>query len=157
MRIGAVIFLLIGLALFAWGAWLLFARFVGGPEYYMGKPDETALHDIDGQIASMREKQAKLADLVEETRTAAEKLPPGHATREKATQRLDVVEKSRAESDAVVARAEQMRELIAEQVASEWDDARGRTLRRGILFTLIGLFWSVRAAAGGLTRPTESA
>jgi chorismate mutase len=148
MRTGTVIFLLIGLALLGWGAWLLYARFVGGPEYYMGKPDETALRDIDGQLAGMREKRAKVADLAAEARAAAEKRPPGDATREKVEQRLAELEKSRAESEPVIVRAEQMRDKIAEQVASGWDDARGRTLHRGLLFTLVEPLWTIRAAAG---------
>jgi hypothetical protein len=155
MRALTALFLLVGLTLLGWGMWMLYARFIGGPEYYMGRPDETSLRKIDESLADLRRKRAETDVGITQARAMAEKLPPGDATREKSLKRLDEMEKSRAESESVVARAEEMRDKVAQRVAADWEDARGRTLRRGVLFTLVGLFWSVRAA-GSLRRSTPS-
>ena len=74
---------------------MLYARFVGGPEYYMGKPDETPLRQIDESLADLRRKRAETDVGITQARAVAEKLPPGDATREKSLKRLDEMEKSR--------------------------------------------------------------
>lgn len=155
MRVLPALFLLVGLALLGWGVWLLYARYVGGPEYYMGKPDEAPLRAIDEQLADLRRRRVEVDAGISQARAAAEKRPPGDAIREKSLKRLDEMEKSRAESADVLTRAEEMRDRVARQVAADWDDARGRTARRGWLFSVVGLFWTVRAA-GSLRRPTPA-
>jgi hypothetical protein len=60
------------------------------------------------------------------------------------------------EADDALARAEELRDKLARQAAAGWDEARARTAVRGWLFTAVGLFWSIRAAAS-LRRPTLAA
>jgi hypothetical protein len=147
VRTAAYLFLPVGLALLGFGLWLLYARFVGGPEHYMGRPDETTLRDLEDSIAKVKKSRADSEGRVAQLRPHVEKLPADGADgrRAKLEGLLAEHERSMRESDAVLAKAEPLRDKLAQMRDAEMDEARVRTLRRGILFTLVGVIWVTRS------------
>jgi hypothetical protein len=141
VRTAAYLFLPAALALLGFGVWLLYARFVGGPDHYMGRPDETQLRDIEEAIAVARasraESDAKAAELRKELDQAGAKVPDDLRARVQAM--IETHEERSRTAAGLIERAEPLRDKLAAQRDREMEEARGRTLRRGILFTLVGL------------------
>jgi hypothetical protein len=147
VRTAAYLFLPVALALLGFGVWLLYARFVGGPEHYMGRPDVTIVRELDETIAEARasraESDAKAAELRKELDEAAAKVSDD--LRAKVQTLIETHEERSRTAAGLIERAGPLRDKLAQQRDQEMEEARGRTLRRGILFTLVGLIWTVRS------------
>jgi hypothetical protein len=154
MRIAAYLFFAAGLVALGFGLWLLYARFIGGPEFYLNRPDESDLRRVEEAVAGGREKLAELERKTAETRAVAEARPAGDELRARAERVIADAEKAREETAALLAKAEELRDRLARKVEAGWDEARGRTLRLGVLGTLLGLVLMARTA-GHLRRPAD--
>lgn len=153
MRIAYAVGLLLGLALLAAGVWLLYARFVAGPEFHLGKPDDAAARRVGGVVDDA---EKRLADRqAERERLAAEVQKLGEGNPELLAQVKEKLAKSEAlarQAEEGIAKARAIRKRLDDQYEKDLAEARSRTLRLGVLSTLLGIVWSVRAFAG-LTRP----
>jgi hypothetical protein len=133
--------LVVGLAMLGWGGWSLYARFAG-PDVYWG-PEKVAFLDelgrtLDEMRAIVQKEREEVVDLREQfarLKGGAEKDATGKRLDE-TTADLSLHEKSIDDF-----------EHLHGATVTHREDAKGRALRRGILFTLLGLVWSARAGA----------
>src|SRR4051794_27266392 len=104
MRIGPLIFLLLGLALLSSGLWFLYVRFVAGPEPNRSAEDEQLLADMRKSLADLQERHDKAEAQLEQRRVEIEKVPK------------DDPAGKRAQLDALYAEADAHRRKSAEQL-----------------------------------------
>ena len=153
MRIAYALGLLAGLALLGFGCWLLYARLVAGPDYYWGKPDDAAVRERAEALAQAERGFAEQTASTARLRATAEALPPeaDPDTRARAARIIETADRHQKQGEAMLARARERQAAAAEQYEADVAEAGGRTLRRGVLFALVGAVWSIRAA-GALRR-----
>jgi hypothetical protein len=145
--------LLAGLVMLGWGVYSLYARFEGGPEVYWGRDNVKDLAEKEDALRDMRAVCEKDQENYREYEARLAAMPAGP---EKAAfgQDRDAI------ANAVTNRQTILKdcESFARLKVTERDLAQGRALRRGILFTLLGLVWSFRAGAAvfAATKPRPS-
>lgn len=139
--------LVAGLACLGWGGYSLYGRFVGGPETYWDREKARSLAEMERALADMKELLASEKEQVPDLRRQLEAMPAG-PKRDDLTKRLDELAEDATVHEEVVAKSE----AVLETSRSLRDEARGRALRRGILFTLLGLVWTARAGTA-VVRP----
>jgi hypothetical protein len=132
--------LLAGFAMLGWGGYSLYARFVGGPEVYWGKGEVAYLAELEQKLEHVWQDNARQREQLEAFQRQVAAMPPG-PDRDQEQLKLDALTKEWKEDDQAV----KPYELLLGRKMMERDDAQGRALRRGILFTLLGLVWSARA------------
>jgi hypothetical protein len=138
--------LVAGLAMLGWGGWSLYARFAG-PEVYWGPEKVAYLDELGRTLNEMRAIVQKEREEVVELREQFARLQVGAEK--------DAIRKQLDETTADLALHEKSIndfERLEGAATTLREDAKGRALRRGILFTLLGLVWSARAG-GGRLRP----
>jgi len=141
MRLLPLLGLVAGLAMVGWGGYSLYARVVG-PEVYWG-PEKVAfldelgrtLDEMRAMVKTERERVLELREQFTRLNAGAEKDAIGKRLDE-TTADLSLHEKSIDEF-----------ELLRGAAVKNREDAQGRALRRGLLFTLLGLVWAARAGA----------
>ncbi len=142
MRLLPLLGLLAGLAMLAWGGYSLYGRFSGGPEVYWGEDKVNSLSKMEGTLAEMKQMLDEDQEKKTQIRAQLDAMPPGDKKAEY-EQRLSDLTADTALHEQIIQQSE---EKVGE-ARTYRDEAKGRALRRGILFTFLGLIWSVRAGA----------
>lgn len=144
MRVFAYLLLPVAVVSVGFGLWLFYARYVGGPEYYLGSPDPVPLRKGEASLANLQaigaETDARLAGL----RAKVETLPEGDVVRTKLEAELGQLDQRAAKRGEMLVKQEAAVERLRQADESLTAAARTRTARRGWLFTLIGLLTTVR-------------
>ncbi len=157
MRLGPILFLLLGLAVFGVGVRYLYIRFVREAESRRSAEDEQLLAELRTSRAE-REGQVKVAEaMVEGARKARDTVPADDpkGNRAKLEEVLAKAEDQHRKATQLYADTEKVLELN-DKIDAIQEETRTTALRRGILFTLLGAFWSIRAAASLRAKPAPS-
>jgi hypothetical protein len=137
-RPAVVLLFLFGAVLTAAGVYLLYCRFGGAPA---GWDQEAAagrrMAEVEADVSELRKQADDLRKMVQETRRVADQLR--RAGREDDARKADAV--AERTEGLLVERMPRLEELEKNVAATraEVDENRGDWLRRGILFTAVGL------------------
>ncbi|HEY2785999.1 MAG TPA: hypothetical protein VGJ05_13595 [Fimbriiglobus sp.] len=140
MRPLPLLLLVVGLFVFGYGGYCLYARFFGGPAVYWGEENVKSVAEKEKELDVWRAECDQNEKDYREFLTKLEAMPAGPA-REEFGRGRDAI------ANVVASRQKLLKdnETFLELKLRERDTAKGLFLRRGILFMVLGLVWSVRA------------
>jgi hypothetical protein len=139
------------------GVWHLHVRFVREAGPHRSEEDELLLAELRGSQAKLEANVKTSEALVEAARKTRDTMPAVDPTGNRA--KVDqVVAKAEEQHRKSIATLENSRKLLEtfDKIDAIREENRTTALRRGILFTLLGLFWSIRAAVSLRAKPKPS-